>query len=65
MGSGERKVGTHSGIADLVAIGDDGVWGDLLRDGSGCRQGTETSKSKSGEKGDAEHGELFCMIGLV
>ena len=37
----------------------------MLRDGSGCRQGTETPKSESGEKGDAEHIGLLLKIGII
>ena len=63
--SGGRRARTHSGISDLVAIRDVGVGGDLLRDGSGCREGTETPESESGEKGDAEHSGLLLKIGSV
>lgn len=58
VGGGLRTARTYGGEADLVTVRDGWVGGDLLGDGVGRRQGFETTEGQSGEKGQAEHGEL-------
>ena len=54
-----RRGRTYGGEADLIAFWDVEVWGDLLGDGVGYRQGFETTEGQGGEKGEAKHGGLL------